>query len=101
MLRLFNLGFCGALIRFVTYLLRSRKLMWCCQMTKVKCPSVECKHNHNQKCTLKEITLSWSSVMTMHQGRQEFWKCNEFALSNESMRLFKQIEEMMQKGCEQ
>jgi hypothetical protein len=39
--------------------------------------------------------------MTMHQGRQEFWKCNEFALSNESMRLFKQLEEMMQKGCEQ
>jgi len=39
--------------------------------------------------------------MTINQGRQEFWKCNEFALSNEIMRLFKQLEEMMQKGCEQ
>ena len=45
-------------------------------MTKVQCADSSCKYwNGNDKCTAKNVVLNWTSVMTIHSGRQEFLIC--------------------------
>ena len=48
-------------------------------MTKVLCADVACKyHGDNDVCTARKIKLSWNSVMTTWEGRQEFHRCKTF-----------------------
>ena len=48
----------------------------------VYCAATDCKHNSKTgRCTAKRVTLSWHSVNTVWQGRQEFWKCKQFEQS--------------------
>ena len=55
---------------------------------KVKCAFVECAFNddHN-RCTAKEISLGYHFVNTVHQGQQEYLKCNQFVESPEARRI--------------
>lgn len=52
-------------------------------MTKIKCPSGECVHNLDNVCQAKSISLSWCSIMTKWEGRQEYWKCKDYEVSDE------------------
>ena len=61
-------------------------------MTKVLCAASECKHNNDNRCTLKKLSLSWCSIVTLHDGRQEFFKCKQYEMSEESQKLLEQIE---------
>lgn len=65
-------------------------------MPKVVCAYTECKYNNEKhRCTAKEIAMSWHSVMTVHDGRQEFLKCKNFAMDDESRELAEKIMEFM------
>lgn len=44
-------------------------------MTKVVCADSSCKYWDGNKCTAKNVVLSWASVMTIHNGRQDFLIC--------------------------
>ena len=58
----------------------------------VYCPCSECKHNgKNNKCTAKSITLSAHYVQTLWEGRQEFWKCKDFVMTEEAKQIFDAI----------
>ena len=51
----------------------------------VYCGAIECKYNGKRnQCTAPKIELSSHSVMTAWDGRQEFWKCKGFELSDEA-----------------
>ena len=64
----------------------------------VYCAAVECKYNGNSnKCTAKKISLSSHSVMTLWEGRQDFWKCKNYEVSDEYVALIKQFYEASDK----
>ena len=51
-------------------------------MTKVYCADVSCAYcNEKGVCTQKSIGLAWTSVMTVHDGRQEYNKCRMYQKS--------------------
>lgn len=51
----------------------------------VYCGAIECKYNNDRnRCTAGKIVLSSHSVMTVWEGRQDFWKCKNFELSDQS-----------------
>ena len=63
-------------------------------MTKIICASVDCKYNNDKNvCTAKKVSMSWQSVMTVYEGRQEYLRCNQYEMDEFS----KQIHEEMQK----
>ncbi len=63
-------------------------------MTKVYCADVSCKYvNDEGVCTQKSIGLAWSSVMTVHDGRQEYNKCRMYHKSEESEMIKKLFED--------
>ena len=63
-------------------------------MAKVYCANVACKFmNDNGVCTSKKIALSYCSVATMNEGRQEYCKCKMFEESDN----YKQMKELFQK----
>ena len=64
-------------------------------MTIIKCPSDECKWNDNNYCTAEEINLGWYSIMTKHDGRQEFWRCNRYEMTPEEMEKFERLKEFL------
>lgn len=56
-------------------------------MSKIKCLSTECKYNKNDRCTAKEVSFIWKSVMTVHDGRLECWICRQYEMSDEMKRI--------------
>ena len=44
-------------------------------MPKVWCADEGCMYNFDHVCKAKVINLSWNSVVTLWDGRQEFHKC--------------------------
>lgn len=62
----------------------------------IYCASIECKHRSNTgRCTAKKVELYWNSVMTAHQGRQEFLRCKQYEKSTEYAELEGQLEEWL------
>ena len=58
----------------------------------VYCAALECKfQSDTNRCTAKRITLSSHSVMTLWNGRQEFWKCKQYEMSDEYKAVLEQI----------
>ena len=46
-------------------------------MTKIICPSVECKHcNDNHICTAKQVNLTYRNMVTVNEGRVDMMICN-------------------------
>lgn len=64
-------------------------------MPKVYCATVECEFNNDGKCKANKVALSWHSVMTLWDGRQEFCKCKTFQESQESIELKKELEQWL------
>ena len=62
-------------------------------MTKVYCADYSCKYlDENGVCTLKEIGLAWTSVVTRYDGRQEYNKCKMYHKSERFQEMEKFIE---------
>ena len=69
--------------------------------TKVYCANDWCKFNKDDVCTAKEISLSFNSVMTYWDGRQQFNKCKTYEESEEIKKLMRNIHEIIAKMEEQ
>lgn len=68
-------------------------------MTKIICANASCKYNNDKNvCTAKKISMSWQSVMTLHEGQQEYLKCKQYEMDDEYKRIYKSIREMMEKS---
>ena len=65
-------------------------------MSKVICAAVECKYNKNSICKAKEINLSAGNIATVHEGRQDVWRCKMYELSDFSKEIRKLVEEREQ-----
>jgi len=58
----------------------------------VYCASSECKYNSNTgRCTAKRVDLTWHSISTVWDGRQEFLKCKQYEMSDGYATLMKQF----------
>ncbi len=44
-------------------------------MPAIHCADVGCAYNKKDKCTAKKVFMSWHSIMTAYDGRQEFHRC--------------------------
>ena len=62
----------------------------------VYCGSIECKYNSStNRCTAKKIVLSSHSILTVWDGRQDFWRCGNYEMSEESRAIEKALKQMM------
>lgn len=58
----------------------------------VYCAAADCKYSGSKnRCTAKQVTLSWHSVMTVWEGRQEFLQCRSYEMSDEAKRISEAI----------
>lgn len=62
-------------------------------MSKVICAAVECKYNKNSICKAKEINLSAGNIATVHEGRQDIWRCKMYELSEFSKKVIEFLKE--------
>lgn len=60
-------------------------------MTKIICANSLCKYNNKDVCTAKTAEMSWHSVMTVHDGRQEFLKCKTYEMDERSKEIENQL----------
>lgn len=52
-------------------------------MVSVTCPCVECVHNgRRNKCTAKNISLTFRNMATVNEGRVDMWVCNKYEKSD-------------------
>lgn len=66
---------------------------------EVICAAVDCKYNNDKNiCTAKRVRLNTSSVMTIWNGREEFWKCGTFEKSQEAQELEAAIEKFLKES---
>ena len=67
-------------------------------MTKIVCACTECKYNNDRnRCTAKDVEMSWHSVMTVHDGRQEFLKCKTYEMDERSKEIENQFMNLFMK----
>ncbi|MBO4542166.1 MAG: hypothetical protein J5725_03170 [Bacteroidales bacterium] len=65
-------------------------------MSKVVCPSVECKYcNDAHICTAKQVNLTYRNMATVNEGRVDMWICNQYEPDDEYRELEKNLEEFM------
>ena len=51
-------------------------------MVSVTCPCVECIYNGKRnKCTAKNISLTFRNMATVNEGRVDMWVCNMYEKS--------------------
>ena len=63
-------------------------------MTKIVCANTSCKYNNDKSvCTAKKVLMSWHSVVTLHEGRQEFLRCKQYEMDEEYKRICEKISE--------
>ena len=52
-------------------------------MVSITCPCVECIHNgRRNKCTAKNISLTFRNMVTVNEGRVDMWVCNKYEKSD-------------------
>lgn len=67
-------------------------------MTKIICANSLCKYNNDKNvCTAKTAEMSWHSVMTVHDGRQEFLKCKTYEMDERSKEIENQFMNLFMK----
>ena len=65
-------------------------------MSKIYCADTSCAYNNDKGvCTAKKVALSWHSVVTLWEGRQEFQRCKTRETSAEYRELEKRMEALM------
>ena len=66
-------------------------------MPKIICGAVDCEHNRDgYHCDADKIVLSEHSVMTVWEGRQQFWKCDQYEMSEQSKRLYEEFKRLIE-----
>ena len=64
--------------------------------TKIFCADASCKNLDNYNiCKLSKVTLSWHSVVTLNDGRQEFLKCKSYEESEASKQFKERLAELI------
>ena len=67
-------------------------------MPKIYCADTSCEFCSDKGvCTAKKVSLSWHSVMTLWDGRQEFNRCKTYQKSKLSTELEQRFKEISQK----
>ena len=61
-------------------------------MNGLICAADDCLYNDKHRCISKRVNLSDHSVITVHEGRQHFWRCRNYEMSERA----KQVEEQME-----
>ena len=61
-------------------------------MNGLICAADDCLYNDKHRCISKRVNLSDHSVITVHEGRQHFWRCRNYEMSEHA----KQVEEQME-----
>lgn len=64
-------------------------------MTKVYCADIDCKFNKDGICKQNKIALAWNSVVTVHDGRQDYNKCKSHEKSQRAIEIEKFYEEQI------
>ena len=65
-------------------------------MPRIVCARTDCKYNNDKnQCTAKDVKLSYHSVMTVWDGRQEFLKCKAYEMDDRSRELSEKLMEYM------
>ena len=65
-------------------------------MSKIYCADTGCTFNNDKGvCTAKKVALSWHSVVTVWEGRQEFQRCKTRETSAKQRALEKRMEEFV------
>ena len=68
-------------------------------MSKIYCADVGCRFNNdNGVCTARKVALSWHSVMTVWDGRQEFQRCKTREKCQKMREMEKKMEELRREG---
>lgn len=64
--------------------------------TKIYCAASDCKFcNEKGVCTEKTVFLSWHSVMTKYEGRQEFNRCKSYEMSDEAKEILERLQKYL------
>ena len=65
-------------------------------MTKIVCAAVGCKYNDDDNvCTAPKVAMSEHSIMTLYDGRQQFWKCKQYEESEISKYVTEQFKKLI------
>lgn len=65
----------------------------------IYCAASDCKYSSaNNRCTAKQVTLSWHSVMTVWEGRQEFLRCRSYEQSEEAKRIAEELNRILREA---
>ena len=63
-------------------------------MTKVYCANIACKYlDDDNMCQNNKIGLSYHSVVTVNDGRQEFARCKQYEMSADAKRIYNGFKE--------
>lgn len=66
-------------------------------MTSIICPCIECIHNgKGYKCTAKKLKLSYKNMLTVHEGRQDMWICDQHEVSEEIKEMEANLKRIME-----
>lgn len=64
---------------------------------KIYCAAPNCKFcNEKGVCTEKSIALSWHSVMTKYEGRQEYNRCESYEMSDKAREMQERIQKYLE-----
>ena len=64
-------------------------------MPKIYCADQSCEFNgEDGKCKAKSVALSWHSVVTMNDGRQEYQRCKTRQPSERYLAIQKAFEKL-------
>ena len=66
-------------------------------MSKIYCADISCKFNSDKSvCTCKKVSLSWNSVQTVNDGRQDFHRCKTYEKSQRSIEIEDKMKQLME-----
>ena len=63
----------------------------------IYCGSYDCIHCNpdNNICDADEVFLNTANIMTAWEGRQDFWRCKQYEISEKTRRLYEQFEKFL------
>lgn len=61
-------------------------------MSRIYCANPSCEFNKEDICTAPKVSLSWHSVLTVYDGRQEYNRCKTYQKSRKAIEIEKMME---------
>ena len=66
-------------------------------MNGLICAADDCLYNDKHRCISKRVNLSDHSVITVHEGRQHFWRCKQYEQSEQAKEIEQQMEAFLRR----